>query len=152
NLFDKSREKRRLIRFEDIPKVLVNAIISIEDKRFFEHSGFDPLRTIKAAYIDLREMRRDQGASTLSQQLARSFFLTLDKSFRRKIAELLITLQLEQRLSKQQIFEFYCNQIYMGRRGSFNIHGMGEASQTYFGKDFRDLNLPEAAAIAGLIQ
>ncbi len=152
NLFDKSREKRRLIRFEDIPKVLVNAVISIEDKRFFEHSGFDPLRVIKAAYIDLREMRKDQGASTLSQQLARSFFLNLDKRWSRKLSELLITLQLEQRLSKQQIFEFYCNQVYIGRRGTFNIHGVGEAAQAYFGKDFRDLNLAEAATIAGLIQ
>jgi penicillin-binding protein 1B len=152
NLFDKSREKRRLVRFEDIPKTLVNAIISIEDKRFFEHSGFDPLRVIKAAYVDLREMRKDQGSSTLSQQLARLFFLHPEKSWSRKAAELLIALQLEHRLSKQQIFEFYVNRVPMGRRGSFNIEGIGEAAQAYFGKDFRDLNLAEAAMLAGLIQ
>ncbi|MBI3697119.1 MAG: PBP1A family penicillin-binding protein [Acidobacteria bacterium] len=152
NLFDKSREKRRLVRFEEIPPILRNAIIAIEDKRFFEHRGFDPLRLIKAAYIDLREMRKEQGASTLSQQLARSFFLYQDKRWTRKVAELLITLQPEQRLSKEQIFEFYCNQIYLGRRGSFNIHGIGEAAQAYFGKDFRDLSLPEAATVAGIIQ
>jgi penicillin-binding protein 1B len=152
NLFDKSREKRRLVRYEDIPKVLKDAIISIEDKRFFDHPGFDPIRIIAAAWVDLREMKKEQGASTLSQQLARGFFLYPDKTLRRKIAELLITLQLEGRLSKEQIFEFYCNQIYLGRRGSFNIHGIGEAAQVYFGKDFRELNLPEAAALAGLIQ
>ncbi|MBI3665876.1 MAG: PBP1A family penicillin-binding protein [Acidobacteria bacterium] len=152
NLFDKSREKRRLVRFEDIPKVVVNAIISIEDKRFFEHSGLDPIRLIKAAYVDLREMRKEQGASTISQQLARSFFLNLDKRWSRKLAELLITLQLEQRLTKQEIFEFYANQVYLGRRGSFNIHGIGEGAQAYFAKDFRELSLPEAATLAGLIQ
>jgi len=152
NLFDKSRDKRRLVRYEDIPQVFVNAIISIEDKRFFDHAGFDPIRLIKAAYVDLREMRKEQGASTLSQQLARGFFLYPDKRWSRKLLELLITLQLEQRLTKQQIFEFYCNQIYLGRRGSFNVHGIGEASQAYFAKDLRELTLPEAATLAGLIQ
>jgi penicillin-binding protein 1B len=152
NLFDKSREKRRLVRYEDIPKVLREAILSIEDKRFFDHPGFDPIRIIGAAWVDIREMRREQGASTLSQQLARSFFLYPDKTLRRKLAELLITLQLEGRLSKEQIFEFYCNQIYLGRRGSFNIHGIGEAAQVYFDKDFREMTLAEAAALAGLIQ
>jgi len=152
NLFDKSREKRRLVRYEDIPKVLKDAVLSIEDKRFFDHPGFDPIRIIGAAWVDIREMRREQGASTLSQQLSRSFFLYPDKTLKRKLAELLITLQLEGRLSKEQIFEFYCNQVYMGRRGSFNIHGVGEAAQVYFNKDFRELTLPEAAALAGLIQ
>ena len=152
NLFDKSRDKRRLVRYEDIPKLLRDAIISIEDKRFFEHPGFDPIRILAAAWIDIREMKKEQGASTLSQQLARGFFLYPDKTPKRKLLELLITLQLEGRLAKEQIFEFYCNQIYMGRRGSFNIHGVGEAAQVYFGKDFRELNLPEAATLAGIIQ
>src|SRR5579884_601834 len=152
NLFDKSREKRRLVHFDEIPKVLVDAIISIEDKRFFEHSGFDPLGILRAAWVDMRKGHLGQGASTLSQQLARSFFLTPDKRWSRKAAELLITLQLEQRLTKQQIFEFYCNQIYLGRRGSFTIDGVGEAAQAYFGKDLRELSLPEAATIAGIIQ
>ncbi len=152
NLFDKSREKRRLVRFEDLPRMLVDAVVSIEDKRFFEHKGFDPLRILKAAYVDLREMRKEQGASTLSMQLARGFFLYPDKSWRRKAAELVITLQLEGRLSKEQIFEYYVNHIYLGRRGSFNIHGIGEASQAYFQKNFRELALWEAATLAGLIQ
>ena len=152
NLFDRSREKRRLVRFADLPKMLINAVVSAEDKRFFQHSGFDPLRVLKAAYVDLKEQRRAQGASTLSMQLARSFWLTPEKTIQRKIAEVMITLHLEQKLSKEQIFEYYGNQVDLGRRGSFAIRGFGEAAQTYFGKDIRDLSLAEAATLAGLIQ
>jgi len=152
NLFDRNREKRRLVRFADIPKVLVDAIISAEDKRFFQHAGFDPLRVIKAAYVDLKGLRIQEGASTLSMQLARSFFLDYRRTWQRKAAEVLITLHLEQKLSKQQIFEYYANQIPLGRRGSFNIHGFGEAAQAYLGKDVRDLTLSEAALLAGLVR
>jgi penicillin-binding protein 1B len=152
NLFDRSREKRRLVRFPDLPKMLINAVVSAEDKRFFQHSGFDPLRVLKAAYVDLKEQRRAQGASTLSMQLARSFWLTPEKTAQRKIAEVMITLHLEQKLSKEQIFEYYGNMVDLGRRGSFAIRGFGEAAQTYFGKDIRDLSLAEAATLAGLIQ
>ena len=152
NLFDRNREKRRLVRFADLPKVLVDAIISAEDKRFFQHAGFDPLRVIKAAYVDLKERRLQEGASTLSMQLARSFFLDYRRTWRRKAAEVLITLLLEQRLSKEQIFEYYVNQIPLGRHGSFNIHGFGEAAQAYLGKDVRELTLPEAALLAGMVR
>lgn len=152
NLFDRNREKRRLVRFADIPPVLVHAIISAEDKRFFQHAGFDPLRVIKAAWVDLKGLRIQEGASTLSMQLARSFFLDYRRTWRRKLAEVLITLHLEQKLSKEQIFEYYANQIPLGRRGSFNIHGFGEAAQAYLGKDIRDLTLPEAALLAGLVR
>jgi penicillin-binding protein 1B len=152
NLSDRNRQKRRIIRFGEIPPVLVNALTSAEDKRFFQHAGFDPLRIVKAVYVDIREGRKAEGASTLSQQLARSIWLTLDKTWERKLAELIITLQLEQRLSKEQIFEYYCNEIYLGHRGSFAIRGFGEAAQVYFGKDLRELTVPEAAALAGLVQ
>jgi len=152
NLFDRNREKRRLVKFGDIPKVLIDAVTAAEDKRFFQHQGFDPLRIIKAAYVDLKEGRKEQGASTLSQQLARNLWLEPEKRWTRKMAELLITLRLEQTLSKQQIFEDYANQIYLGRRGSFSINGFGEAAQAYFGKDIRQLTLPESATLAGMIQ
>jgi penicillin-binding protein 1B len=152
NLFDRKREKRRIVKYEDIPKVLVNAVISAEDKRFFQHSGFDPLRIIRAAYIDVKEGRKDQGASTLSMQLARMFFLTAEKTWTRKFAETLLTLQLEHKLTKEQIFEYYANQIDLGRRGSFSIRGFGEAAQAYFGKDFKHLTIAEAATLAGLAQ
>ncbi|MGB9606203.1 MAG: transglycosylase domain-containing protein, partial [Bryobacteraceae bacterium] len=152
NLSDRNREKRRLVRFADLPKVLVDAIIAAEDKRFFQHAGFDPLRVIKAAYVDLKERRLQEGASTLSMQLARSFFLDYRRTWQRKAAEVLITLLLEQRLSKEQIFEYYVNQIPLGRHGSFNIHGFGEAAQAYLGKDVRELTLPEAALLAGMVR
>ena len=152
NLFDKNREKRRLVKYEDIPPVLVHAVVSAEDKRFFQHSGFDPIRIIKAAYIDMREHRYAQGASTLSQQLARSLWLDNDKTWRRKIPEVLITMHLEQKLKKEQIFEYYANQVPLGQRSSFGIRGFGEASEVFFGKDISRLTLPEAATLAGLIQ
>jgi penicillin-binding protein 1B len=152
NLFDKNREKRRLVRFEDLPQVLVHAVLSAEDKRFFQHSGFDPMRILRSAYIDVKERRYAQGASTLTQQTARLFWLDNDKTWKRKVPELLITLNLEQKLSKERIFEFYANQVPLGHRGSFGIRGFGEAAQVYFGKDVSRLSLAEAATLAGLIQ
>ncbi|MGH9694419.1 MAG: transglycosylase domain-containing protein, partial [Bryobacteraceae bacterium] len=144
--------KRRLVKFHDIPPVVVHAVISAEDKRFFQHSGFDPVRIVKAFFVDLREMRRAEGASTITQQLARNLWLDNRKTLARKLAELLITIHLEQKLTKQQILEYYINQVDLGRRGSFTIRGFGEASQAYFGKDISQLTLPEAATLAGLIQ
>ncbi|MEN6532382.1 MAG: transglycosylase domain-containing protein, partial [Bryobacteraceae bacterium] len=152
NLFDKKREKRRIVVFRDLPKVLVNAVVSAEDKRFFQHAGFDPLRIMKAAYVDLKERRKEEGASTLSMQLARSFWLDQRKTWRRKAAEVLITMHLEQKLTKEEIFEYYANEVDLGRKGSFSIRGFGEAAQAYFNKDVRDLTLAEAATLAGVIQ
>jgi len=152
NLFDRNREKRRLVKFNEIPPVLIEAVTSAEDKRFFQHQGIDMPRIVKAAYVDLKEGRKEQGASTLSQQLARGLWLEPEKSWRRKMAEVMITFLLEQRLSKKEIFEDYANQVYLGRRGSFSINGFGEAAEAYFGKDIRQLTAPEAATLAGMIQ
>jgi len=153
NLSDSSREKRRLVKYADIPKVVVDAVVSAEDKRFFQHAGFDPLRVLKVAYQDLKEGRIEAGASTLSMQVAGMFWLDRrQRTWRRKAAEVLITLQLEQKLSKEELFEFYANQVPLGQRGSFSIHGFGEAARAYFGKDLQQLSLAEAATLAGLIQ
>jgi penicillin-binding protein 1B len=152
NVSGPNREKRRMVRFNDIPAVLVEAVTSAEDKHFFQHNGFDPLRVIKAAYVDLKSGRKEQGASTLSMQLARNLWLDQGKRWTRKLAEMIITLEIEQRLSKNQIFEDYANQVYLGSRGSFRIHGFGEASEAYLGKDLSQLTLPEAAELAGMIQ
>ena len=152
NVSGATREKRRMVKFADIPPVLVQAVTSVEDKHFFQHNGFDPVRIVKAAYVDLREGRKDQGASTLSQQLARMFFLYQDKRWTRKLAEMIITLQLEQKLTKEEIFEDYSNQIDLGMRGTFAIHGFGEAAEAYLGKDLSQITLPEAAELAGMIQ
>ena len=152
NLFDTSREKRRRIRFDDIPKVLVNAVLSAEDKRFFEHPGLDFVRVFGAAWADVRREGIAQGASTLTMQLSRSFFFTTERTWRRKVAETIVALELEHRFNKQQIFELYANEIYLGNRGSFAIHGFAEGSLAYFNKDIRDISLNEAAFLAGIIR
>lgn len=152
SLFDRNREKRRLVKYDDIPPMLVHAVISIEDKRFFQHSGFDPVRIGKAVLVDIRERRNAQGASTLTQQLARNIWLDSRKTYGRKFDELLITIHLERKLTKQKIFEYYANQVDLGRRGSFAIRGFGEAAQAYFGKGLGSLTISEAATLAGLIQ
>ena len=151
NLFDRSREKRRPVRYEDLPPNLMHAILSAEDKRFFEHGGLDFIRIVGAAWADLRHSSNHyQGASTITMQVARTFFLSNERTWRRKIAEALVTLELEQRFSKQQIFELYANEVYLGNRGSFGIRGFSEASVAYFGKDLRDLSLAECAFLAGI--
>jgi penicillin-binding protein 1B len=152
NLFDQKREKRRIVHFNDIPKVMVNAVLAAEDKHFFQHSGFDPFGILRAVWVDVKERRSSQGASTLSQQLARTIWLGPERGWRRKIPETLITLHLEQKLTKQQIFEDYANAIYLGHQGSFSIHGFGEASEVYLGKDLSQVSSSEAALLAGLIQ
>lgn len=149
---DKNRTKRRLVTYNQIPPRMVQAVMAIEDRRFFEHGGINYVRTFKCAVVDLTSGRKSCGGSTLTQQLARGFFLTPDKNLKRKIAEAMITFQLESRFNKQQIFEMYANQINLGQRGSFAINGFGEAAQAYFGKDLRQLDLAECALLAGMVQ
>ena len=153
NLFDSAREKRRPVRYEDLPVMLVDAILSAEDKRFFEHGGFDFIRIVGAAWADIRHTSSHyQGASTITMQVARTFFLSTDRTWRRKLSEAMISIELEQRFNKQQIFELYANEVYLGNRGSFGIRGFSEASVAYFGKDLRQLTLPECAYLAGIIR
>jgi len=151
-LFDNTRSKRRLVRYQDLPKVLVDAVLATEDHRFFSHHGVNIYRIVAAAIADIRAEEKVQGGSTLTMQLARNFFLTPRRTIRRKLAEIFLALLLEQRLTKQQIFELYANQIYLGQRGSFSIYGFGEAASAYFNKDVSSLTLPEAALLAGLIR
>ncbi len=152
NLFDSAREKRRPVRYEDLPPNLIQAILSAEDKRFFEHPGFDFIRIFGAAWADIRHSQHLQGASTITMQVARTFFLSTDRTWRRKLAEAMLSFELEQRFSKQQIFELYANEVYLGNRGSFGIRGFAEASEAYFGKDLRQLTLAECSFLAGLIR
>ncbi len=148
-----ARAKRQLIAFKDIPKVMVDAVLAIEDRRFLQHSGVNYLRFMQAAWVDLREGgARRQGGSTITMQVARAFFLTPEKTIKRKLTEMLIATELEQKLGKEQIFELYANQVPMGQRGSYSINGFAEAAHSYFGKDLRDISLPEAALLAGLVQ
>jgi penicillin-binding protein 1B len=153
NLFDSAREKRRPVLYQDLPPTLVHAIMSAEDKRYLEHGGFDFVRIFGAAWADLRHSSNHyQGASTITMQVARTFFFSNERTWRRKVAEAMVAIELEQRFSKQQIFELYANEVYLGNRGSFGIRGFSEASVAYFGKDMRQLTLAECAYLAGIIR
>jgi penicillin-binding protein 1B len=155
NLYDQSREKRRLVEYGDLPKVFVDALIAAEDQHFFTHWGIDPVRLVGAVVYSVRDSERIGGTSTITQQLARNFFLTVngrsERTFSRKAVEIFISFLLEQRLTKQQILTLYANETYMGQRGSFSINGFGEAATAYFGKDLSSLSLPEAATLAAII-
>ena len=147
-----TKEKRLLTTFREIPPVVVQAIVSTEDKRFFQHGGLDLARVIKAAYVDFKNGRKDQGASTLTMQLVRALSLEPDKRWKRKLAETMMTIHLEHEWSKEKIFETYVNQVYFGRQADYSVHGFGQAARMFFGKELRDVSLPEAALLAGLVQ
>jgi len=152
NLFDSSREKRRVIRYDDLPPALVHAVLAAEDKRFFDHGALDMVRVFGAAFYDLSRGQKAQGASTIDMQVARTFFFSTKREWRRKLKEILMAAEIDERFSKPQILELYANDIYLGNRGSFAIRGFGEAAEAYFGKDVRELNIGESAFLAGIIR
>jgi penicillin-binding protein 1A len=138
-------ERRNLLPFEDIPPVMVNAVLAIEDSRFFEHGGVDYKGMLRAALANLGEAK-SQGASTITMQVARNVYLSSEKSYLRKIYEVLLTFKLEHLLTKEQILEIYMNQIFLGHRS----YGFAAAAQTYFGKPLKAVTIAEAAMLAGL--
>jgi penicillin-binding protein 1A len=141
-----SLERRIPIEYKDIPETLKQAILAIEDTRFYDHIGIDPMRIIGAAYQNLLRQRRAQGASTLTQQLAREFFLSREKTYTRKIKEILYALQIERLYTKEQILELYCNQIFLGG----GAYGFEAAARYYFSKSLKDLSLEQYALLAAL--
>jgi len=138
-------ERRSVMRLEDMPPIMKKALLSIEDDRFYEHGGVDYLGITRAAVHNLMGGSR-QGASTITQQVARNFFLSSEQTFKRKIYEVLMAWKIEKNLTKDQILEIYMNQIYLGQRA----YGFASASQIYFGKKLQDITLAEAAMLAGL--
>jgi penicillin-binding protein 1B len=152
-LFDETREKRRRIQYEELPKQMIEAVLAIEDRRFFSHPGLDPIRLLAAVIRNMRtESDIPQGGSTITQQLCKNFFLTPERKLKRKAQEALLAFVLERRASKKDILELYLNEIYLGQAGSFGIHGVGEAARMYFHKDVGNLTLSECALLAGMIQ
>jgi penicillin-binding protein 1B len=149
---DKNRTKRRLVTYNDIPPQMVQAVVAIEDRDFFNHGGINYLRTMKCGFQDLLSHHMSCGGSTLTQQLARGFFLSPEKKITRKLREIMITFQLEHRFNKKQIFEMYANQMNLGHIGSYEINGFGEAAQTFFGKPLGQLDTAQCALLAGLLQ
>ncbi|MBU3020806.1 penicillin-binding protein 1A [Aestuariibacter sp. A3R04] len=141
--------KRRIpVKLEDVPEKLIEAVIATEDSRFYEHHGIDPIGVARAAINLVLTGEKQQGASTLTMQLARGFFLTRDKTFIRKIKEIFIAIHMEQVLTKEEILELYLNKIELGHRA----FGFGAAAQVYYGKNLKDLTLAQLATIAGLPQ
>ena len=151
-LFDETREKKRTVHYEEYPDHLIKAVLAIEDRRFFTHPGLDPFRIVGAAIRNIKAESYIQGGSTITQQLVKNFFLTPEKSFRRKAQEALLAFVLERRANKKDILELYLNEVYLGQVGSFSISGMGEAARMYFHKDVGNLTLAESALLAGMIQ
>jgi penicillin-binding protein 1B len=151
-LFDESREKKRIIKYEELPDHFAKAVLAIEDRRFFSHPGLDPIRIVAAAIRNARAESYIQGGSTITQQLVKNFFLTPERTIRRKLQEALLAFVLERRAEKKDILELYLNEVYLGQVGSFSIHGVGEAARMYFHKDVGNLTLSEAALLAGMIQ
>jgi penicillin-binding protein 1B len=152
-LSDQSRTKRRLVSYSELPTYMVPAVTSIEDRRFFRHGALDFDGILRSILNDLKPGHHYlEGASTIDMQLAKMFFLTPQRTFKRKFLQVIVAMQMEHRFSKQQIFQMYANEVPMGEVGSYAIDGFGEAAQAYFGKDVGQLNLQECALLAGMIQ
>jgi penicillin-binding protein 1B len=147
-----NREQRDLVTLDDVPDHLVDAILAVEDQRFQTHPGIDVKRIAGALLANLRAGSIRQGGSTLTQQLVKNFFLTPERTIKRKLQEAIMALLVELRYDKRAILTAYLNEIYLGQRGATAIHGVGEASRLYFGKNVHDLSLAESALLAAIIQ
>jgi penicillin-binding protein 1B len=148
--------RREELSFADIPPALAHAVLAIEDRRFFEHGGVD-LQSVARALVSWAGPQDGgaaarQGGSTVTQQLVKNTYLTPERTLRRKFREALLAFALERRLSKQDIFALYCNEVYLGQRGAAAVRGVRQAARAYFGKELKDLTLAESATIAGMIQ
>jgi penicillin-binding protein 1A len=139
-------ERRSVVKIEEVPLVLKQAILAAEDERFYQHGGVDTLGVLRAALANLTSGGKKQGASTITMQVARNFYLSSEKTLSRKLYEVLLSFKIESNLSKDQILQLYINQIYLGQRA----YGFASAAQTYFGKPIKDITIAEAAMLAGL--
>ncbi|HEU5459595.1 MAG TPA: PBP1A family penicillin-binding protein, partial [Pyrinomonadaceae bacterium] len=144
--------KREILSFGEIPEVMVHAILAIEDRRFFEHSGVDLSGLARALLRNISDEELAQGGSTITQQLVKNTYLSPEKTFERKYAEAMLSIALERRLTKKDILALYCNEIYLGQRGAVGVRGVKDGARVFFGKELRDLSLAEAATLAGMIQ
>ncbi len=151
SVFDMKMEDRTLVHLPQVPKVVVDAILTTEDRDFFTHAGLAPKRLVGAVLQGLVRGRSVRGTSTLTQQLVKNLFLTPERTLRRKAVEALLAVILDAKYGKEEILEAYLNEIYLGQRGSVSVTGVEEAARFYFGKPVSQLDLPEAAMLAGLI-
>lgn len=152
SIFDERMEDRTVVALKDVPPILLEAIVLIEDERFFKHHGVDPIGILRAAAANVRAMRIAQGGSTLTQQLVKNYFLYPKKSILRKLNEMLIAIEIERRHTKGEILEAYINEIYLGQRGASSVSGVAEAAKYYFAKNVNQLTTGECALLAGMIR
>lgn len=150
--FGPDRERRQLVSFKQLPLHLIHAVLAAEDRGFYHHHGIEPTGILRAMLTNLKELEISQGGSTITQQLAKNYFLTPERTLVRKFKEVLITGILEYRFDKDTILEMYLNEIYFGQEGSVSVNGIGEASRFFFDKTVSDLSVSEAAVLAGLIK
>ena len=151
-VFPAHREDRVLLRLDDVPPAFIAILLEVEDRRFYRHVGIDPVAVARAAWANLRAGRTVQGGSTLTQQLAKNFFLSSERTLTRKLNEALMALLLEWRYSKPELLEGYLNEVYLGQQGAHAIHGFGRAARYWFGRGLADLDLDEMALLAGLVR
>ena len=138
--YDQERQRRQLVSIRQIPSHFIYAVLAAEDSRFYDHHGFDPVGILRAFYVNMRYGEIRQGGSTVTQQLAKNFFLTPERTFKRKLNELLLSVIIELMYEKDQILEIYLNDIYLGPSGSVAINGVGEAATFYFGKRIEEIS------------
>ena len=151
-VFDQHMEDRTPIELAEVPPYVVQAILAVEDARYFRHPGVDPIRIVGALAANLRAGETSQGGSTITQQLVKNYYLTAERTYRRKLIEAPMAMILELKYSKDDILEAYLNEIYLGQRGASSIMGIEEAARYYFGKSVREVDLAQAATLAGLIR
>jgi penicillin-binding protein 1B len=151
-IFPLHDEDRVLITYDEIPEPLIQALIAVEDRNFFDHIGLDPKGILRSIFANLLAGKVAQGGSTLTQQLIKNMFLTRERTFSRKINEMLMALMLEYHYSKQNILSAYVNEIYLGQNGMRSIHGFGTAAEFYFSKPLAELNIAEIALLVGLVK
>jgi penicillin-binding protein 1B len=152
SLLPAQNEDRILVRRADIPPLLLQTLVAVEDRRFYEHSGVDAVGLLRAAWTNLRQWEIVQGGSTITQQLVKNFFLTQARTWTRKLNEMIMALLLEWHYSKDEILEAYCNEVFLGQDGRRAIHGFGLASRFYFGQDLAQLSAAEAALLVGMVK
>lgn len=152
SIFDEKMEDRTFVALKEIPRILTQSVILIEDERFYSHAGIDPIGIARAFFTNIVRGRLAQGGSTLTQQMVKNFFLTHERTLRRKLNEILMATIIDFRYSKDEILEVYLNEIYFGQRGAVSITGVQEASKAYFSKSVSQLTIDEAALLAAMIQ
>ena len=152
SFYPRNNEDRVLLTLETAPPLLPKALIAVEDRTFYTHHGVEPLSILRAMMVNIRRGHAAQGASTISQQLAKNFLLTSEKSFKRKLDELFVAVAMEMNFNKDEILETYLNEVYLGQDGNRAIHGFGLASSFYFGKDLKDLNVHEISLLVGMLK